>query len=418
MVSSKARRGSVFFAGAMLAVAASTVACAAVLGFERLSEDSAPEASSPEASSPDGAGQPDAAADPCAQLGLPAPPTAPAAGNGADATAGPGPLYMALSLIDLGMDASAPPAGLNLDQVCSTTVATSSCKTAVDPQRWQSLCMDKNDSGLDNAGLGILTILGDLGPAFSPKEINARLQAGGYGLVLQVSNYNGASEDSDVNVALYPALGVLQQGDAGLNADGGLTFAPSDEWMLDRSFQFGLARDVSTIKSVGAYVTRGRLVAPFPVMTLPVSVPADPKPFRIVLNEAYLSADLSSAGGRWALSQGVLAGRWKTSDFLAQLRTVYIESSGVVSKTYLCDPNGRIAYDLVRETICAARDIRGASSQDNAAMSCDAFSSAVRFETYPLDTLGKFVDSPDAGQRCSPVAGGAPEGDDCAPAPP
>jgi hypothetical protein len=138
-----------------------------------------------------------------------------------------------------------------------------------------------------------------------------------------------------------------------------------------------------------------------------------------VLSEAYVSADLSSADGwRWALSHGVIAGRWKTSDFLAQLRTVYIDGSGQLSQKYLCDPGGRGVYDFVRPTICAARDIRGASSQDNTATPCDAFSSGVRFETYPLDTLGTFGDAPDAGSRCSPTAGGVPEGDDCAPASP
>jgi hypothetical protein len=397
----------------MLAVAASTVACAAVLGFERLSEDAVPETGAPDA-----AGEAGLEAGPlCSDLGVPAKPAA-ATGDG---SAGPGPFTVAVSLLDLGIDPTAPPVGLNLDGVCSHDVATSSCATAVTEDLWGGYGDDK-DGGLDNAGLSLLGSNSGLGEAFSPAEINRRLQQGGYGLVLRISSYNGLSNDDAVEVDFFPALGVQQAVDGGgygtgmLNDAGVLSFASTDKWTLDQRFA-ALGSSGSTLRSRVGYVADGRLVAKFDNVILPISVPGDPKRFDIVLNGFYVSADLSFKSGAWSLSNGVFAGRWKTSQFLEQLRAVYIKDSLGLKDAGLCEPAGRPLYEIVKGAICTARDIRS-DQQGVTSLPCDAFSTGLRFETYAIDQLGPIDAGPAIAARCPAVDGGVPANDDCAPASP
>jgi hypothetical protein len=409
MVSSKARRGSVLLAGAMLAIAASTVACAAVFGFERLSEEGAAETGTPEASAADGPATIEGGPQ-CAELGIPAKPGPVDAGSDA-----PDAIHVGLKLLDLGIDPNAAPAGFNLDKVCSPTTATSSCATSIDEATWTKYGADKGDQGIDNAGAALLSYLGFLGSAFSPTEINNRLQAGEHGLVVRISDYNGMPEDDEVIVELFPAMGVWQQTDAGVVAGGKPTFTSKDQWMRDRRFQNVV--DASRIKSAGGYVTGGRLVASFQTVTIALAVPDDKKPFDFLVQEAYLTADLSSPDGTtWKLSNGVVGGRAKTSDFLSQVRTIYVLDTAGLKNVVLCDPGLKIdVYGAVKKEICDGRDIRSASRQDSQGQPCDAFSAALRFDTYALDSPGAFADLPTIAPRCQ-KDGGVPEKDDCAPA--
>ena len=118
--------------------------------------------------------------------------------------------------------------------------------------------------------------------------------------------------------------------------------------------------------------------------------------------------------GATELRDGVIGGRWKTSDFLGQVRTIFVEDSNGLVNTVLCEPvpGAALIYGSVKSTICDGRDLRS-DSKDNQGLPCDAFSVAARVEGYGVKELGTFSAAPDGGDRCADAA--VPVGDDCPP---
>ena len=407
---------ALFMVWALVACGVASGACAAVLGFERLSEDGA---SSPEAGSPDSA--PDApetgtdGATPeggptCTALGIPDRPTIVDAG--ADAL---DPIHMAVKVLDFGIDTAAAVPGFNLDRACSPSVATSSCSTKIDEATFDKYGKDKNAQGLDNSGYGLLAYLSYLGSAFAPVSINDRLAAGEYGIVVRLANWNGTSEDDDVIVEVFPAIGLWNHPDGGPLTPGATpTFTANDQWRRDRRFQNVV--DASTIKSANAWVTGGKLVASFQRVTLPISVPDDTKPLDVIMQEGYLLGTIVPDGASYRIKDALVGGRWRTADMLNQVRSIYIKNTAGLKNVVLCDPN--LAFDVygaVKKEVCDGRDIRGSSSDDGKSLPCDSFSAGLRIDTYAVTVPGTFADLPVIPARCQ-QAGSIPQGDDCAPA--
>ncbi|MDB4946882.1 MAG: hypothetical protein JWP97_6416 [Labilithrix sp.] len=397
-----------------LACAGSTGACAAVFGFERLSVDDADAAAVPvesgaEASLPDGA----VPADPCHELGLP---PHPVLDGGATADAGE-PIHLALKLFDFGINTGA--SGLNLDRTCSATVATSSCKTAATEAAFASYARDLDDKGLDNASYGLLRYLAYLGEAFRPDKVNERLGQGSFGFVFRVLDWNGQPDDDDVSLEVFPTVGVVADPSAPKPAPGGTpAFLSSDRWLRDDRFRKAPGVDASLLRSTSGYVTRGRLVAAFDRVTVPISVPDDPKALDIIIREGFVLGTLTKDGSGWRLADGVLAGRWSTADLLGQVREIHIADTLGLRNVDLCDPGSPTAiYNLVKTEGCKGRDLRSASVEDNRGLSCDAISTGIRFDSYALDAAGAFLPRPAVTPTRCQQDGSVPLGDDCAPAP-
>jgi hypothetical protein len=154
----RGRLAPLFMVWTLIACGAGSAACAAVFGFERLTEDGAPpEAGSTETSMTNDAdvdGAMPEAGPTCAALGIPDRPLA--ADGGADALA---PIHMAVKLLDFGIDTSASVPGFNLDHACSPTVATSTCATKIDEATFDTYGKDKNDRGVDNSGYSLLAYI-------------------------------------------------------------------------------------------------------------------------------------------------------------------------------------------------------------------------------------------------------------------
>lgn len=404
------RLAPLFFFGALGALVASTAACAALFGFEPLSEEGA-DALAPEGSTEAGeTAPPFEAGSKCGELGLPSNPGPSDAG-----VADLGPIHMGLKVFDFGIDTKVSPAGFNLDRVCSPTVAQSSCATSVNEATFEKYARDLDDKGVDNAGFGLLSYLSYLGEAFRPIEINRRLAAGEFGFVVRLVNWNGTPEDDDVLVEVFPALGVALDADAATPVSGGKPqFVAADYWLRDRRFQNIV--DASQIRSSSAFVTGGKLVASFDRVTLPFSVPDDKKPIDVIVQEGFLSAALVPDGASWRLQNGVLAGRWRTADILAEVRTIYIKDTIGLKNVYICDPKVPV-YGAVKKEACDGRDLRASSRDDNKALPCEAVSLGIRFDSYGLETPGAFADRPAEPARCQ-KDGSVPAGDDCAPAAP
>ena len=397
---------------AALALGASSAACAAVFGFERLSSDGADAAAGEGSVDAADAPSPFEAGSQCGELGLPAKPSGLDGGSGALE-----PLHLALKVFDFGIDTTLEPAGFNLDRVCSPTVALSSCTTNVSEALFAKYSKDLNAKGLDNAGYGLLGYLAYLGEAFRPVEVNKRLAAGEFGFVLRLVGWNGTPEDDDVLVEVFPSIGVALDADAAVPVTGGKPqFVAGDYWLRDRRFQNIV--DASRIRSASAYVTGGKLVASFDSVTMPISVPSDPKPLDIIVQEGFIYATLVKDGAGWRLDNGVLAGRWRTSDILAQVRTIFIKDTIGLKNVYVCDPKLPIdVYGAVKTEVCQGRDLRASSREDNKGLPCEAVSAGIRFESYALDSAGGVADLPAQPARCQ-KDGSVPEGDDCAPAAP
>lgn len=388
------------------ALAASTAACAAVLGFERLTEEGAPDAATAETGTDGGPAPPAEAGSACTSVGIPERPSATDAG-----TTGPGPFHVAVKLVDFGIDTNVGPVGYNLDRACSPSTAESTCTTSVSDEVFTKYAKDKDDKGLDSAGFALIQYLAFLGSAFRPDAVNERLADGEYGIVLRVSGWNGAPDDDDVLVEVFPAIGLWTREDAGLVPGGKPAFQKSDLWRRDRRFQNVV--DASTIKSTNAWVKGGRLVASFESVTMPLSVPDDPKPLEVRAQEGFLTASLVPDGASFRLADGVVGGRWRTVDFLEQVRNIYIKDTAGITDKVLCDPNLAVdVYGAVKREICQGRDIRGASREDGKGMACDAFSVGLRVDSYAIDEAGEFADLPAIAPRCQ-QPGSVPKGDDC-----
>ena len=412
---SRGRWAPLLMVWTLIACGAGSAACAAVLGLERLSEDGAPsEGGSPEGSTTTEAGvdgEVPEAGPTCAALGIPDRPTVVDAG--ADAH---DPIHMAVKLLDFGIDKGAAVPGFNLDHACSSSVATSTCATKIDEATFDTYGKDKNDRGLDNSGYGLLAYISYLGPSFAPVSINDRLGAGEYGVVLRLAEWNGTNEDESVIVEVFPAIGAWNHPDGGALTPGAKpAFAYDDQWMRDRRFQNVV--DASRIKSANAWVTGGHLVASFQSVTLPISVPDDKKPLDVIIQEAYLDGTLVPDGTSWRLKDAMLGGRWRTSDMLGQVRTIYIKNTLGLNNVVLCDP--RLVpdvYGAVKKEVCDGRDIRSASAEDGKNLPCDSFSAGLRVDTYAVAVPGAFADLPAITPVRCQQDGSVPAGDDCAPA--
>ena len=395
-------RRAVFLA---LALACATASCAAILGFERRAEEGSGDDladGSTDASALDGGG--DAPSGPCAELGIPLPPADAAAGSSTSVLA-------ALRLLDFGLDVDGgrpQVPGFNLDLTCSVDLATSSCTSQLLPSAFETHARDKTPTGIDNAGLSLIEYISRFSDVLSPRGINEGIQDGRYGAVIRIDGWNGQPDDDEISVELFPAIGVEAK-----NGDPRPAFDEDDRWVLDSRFQVGGVLEASTIRAARAWVTGGQIVGRFTEIVLPVFFDGDPKPFEVRIRDAIVTAVLETdASGKTALREGVVSGRWKTADFLDQVRTIYIEDSNGLTDTVLCDPvpGATLIYNGVKSTICDGRDIRS-DSRDNAGEPCDAISAAARIEAYGVRELGSFAAPPDGGPRCIDAA--VPAGDDC-----
>jgi hypothetical protein len=366
-------------------------ACAAILGFERLSEDGRIDDAGSEESVLDA--PQDTSIDPaCLVVGVPERPDA----GPADGSV---PYLFALSSFDLGIDASAPVPGYNIDLACSTSPATSTCATSADPATFAEYVRDR-DRGLDNAGFPLLQFVASINPSqFGPAAIDERLRQGEFGVSIRMTDWNGQADDDSVRIELFPTLRVA-------NADGGTVpaFTSSDVWTRDDRFR--VATDATRFISVQAWVRGGTLVAFFSEVAIPVTVSGDDKRFDILLREAWMTARIQGSGPAARLTDGIVAARWRTSDFLGEVRMIR------VGPLTVCEPPAREGlYVPAKAKLCSGRDIHAASADDGKATSCSAISIGARFDTYAIDALGPFELEEPFSTRCEDA--GVPLGDDC-----
>jgi hypothetical protein len=347
-------------------------------------------------------------ADTCAHARWP---SAPAADD--PSTGSPAPVVVALRTLDIGSrpDGGAPPVyGYDLDGVC-TCPAADSCRT---PSGSSQRCDE--DGGRDNAGGELLRTFSAFN-VFNQDDLTRRLQAGLYGLVILLRDYNGAANDARVTVAVYISNGVNAV------ADGGTVPPPrydgTDRWTVDPGSILGGSSldgaDCATASNTcvpnyfddKAYVADHVLVAS---LDFPLSLGGGANMGYIALDltGSVVTARLVKRGASFALEDGRLTGRWATSKLLAGLAVL---PDPFLGGAYLCgdDPT----YVSVKKTICGSTDITARAADDSKGAPCDALSVGFGFTAEPA-ILGRVLAPRGATPRgCSD--GGAPVKDQCPP---
>jgi hypothetical protein len=393
-------------AGVALGCAAS---CAAILGFEHLSEEGGITFDAGQDATDDGAIQsdalsPDAGTGACGEIGIAAEPIDAAVGGGP-------PVLVALKVLDFGVDqdggAGSIP-GFNLDKVCSVDLASSTCETKVLESTFERHAQDKSATGIDNAGYSLIKYISGFSSLITAESINGGIAAGKYGAVVRITDWNGQPDDDDLQVEVFPAIGLLPRADP----DGG--FNANDQWILDSRFEVAPNVIASSVKSDRAWVSGGTLVARLSEIYFPILIDQDPKPFDLHLHDVIIQGTLVTANGATVLTAGTVAGRWKTDEFLGQVRTIFVKDGNGLHNTVLCEPVAiaQLLYGGVKKEVCDARDIRS-DSDDTHNLPCDAFSAAMRIDSYSVTNLGAFDASAPIAPRCQDAA--IPVGDDCTP---
>lgn len=364
MVTRTRRPTRITAATTAVALITATNACVVVLGMDRLSEgrhDASVDA-----------GEESSVCEPDSIDAAPKPPPQSVAGSSAR--------FFAVNQLNLALGSAD---GFDLDHRVTTLEdpASQSCTSSqpiADPS-----------SGVDNAGATLFTQVAVLGKALSSDAINQRLREGAFGLILGIGGWNETSDDDEITVAIYPALGIWSYPSGGQRVPGGATVTPrlgivgggdaSDEWMRDERFgplgQSGVSK--------AAWIAKGKLVARFDSVTIPIRADYDAKLIDLTVHDAWLTADINAISDPRGvtLNSALFAGRLDVESFLGQLMVLQTGPS-----KYLClEPQ---LPALARTTVCGYRDIRLSHCDDNRGLPCDGLSVAMRFDTYVVDPHG------------------------------
>jgi hypothetical protein len=329
------------------------------------------------------------------------PPPRPTTNDGAGDA---GVVVAAIHALDLGIESDGgapPPLGYDLDKVCTCfSYASGPGRESCAPRVTGATHCDEK-AGRDNSGGELLQQFAQVSNGlFSQDAINQRIDAGNYGLLIRVKNYNGGANDTAVEVDIFVSDGIAPLGDG---APGTPAWDGTDTWTLDSASVIGNTGGVDAIPNyfdTSAYVSNHVLVAS---VDFPLSLGAAGANNVVTLDltGSVLTATLVPQGNTFALQDGVLAGRWATGKLLGSFGAVGDPFSG---NKPMCP--GDTLYDSIKPMICKAADIFADPTQADAAAECNALSIGMAFTSAPV-SLGDIVTRPVSPPRCD----GGP--DDC-----
>ena len=353
------------------------------------------------------------AADSCRSTGRPNAMQRPAAQ--ADRAGDTGELYFGWTHVRLGetaldgkpSDTAWQSFGLDLDGRCTNA---STCPGMVDVQACRpataqipfdgALCRDNRFGHLQS----VLGGVPEIGERYGIHEdaLNCNLWRGTYNVVLKLSGYNGTSDDSDVRVDLYLSTGLERMPPWACPSDRVQESYPqwqvSAPWQIDRA---ELSADItkpgslpaSKLADAHAYVRANYLVAQLPDDALLrfASRSTTARAFVLKLQQSLWTAQLQrTQDGTWRMSDGLVAGRMRTSDVMQSFRRLGLCGGG--------NPEGfyRVVSDAVRDDA----DLLS-SGQIDANAACDAISFGMAFTASQL-TPGAAATAPNLVECCAP----------------
>jgi len=310
----------------------------------------------------------------------------------------------ALRRIGLGtstFDAGVSPTGYDLDDDCTCCACgapASGSLGACRPADAGDVCDDPK--GRDNAAgrlFGVLARRADDQDIFSEHNLNARIERGELGMLLEISEYNGQADDRAVLAALYPSNGVV-------GPDGGVTTARwdgYDSWSRDPEGLLGGGTIPGTVLGIPryvddkAYVAGGVLVAR---IDFPLALGSGGNGnATIELAGGVLTGRLAREGAGYRVENGQIAGRWATRKLLTSL-AVYPDP--IFPNRHLCGDSP--TYAELKKLICTAVDVTFDPASDRGGGSCDALSIAIGFTSHtarlgPARTIPRDPPGCDAG---------------------
>ena len=352
--------------GRTLVVPSSLAAAAAALWLACSIYDSSLVAPPSADASSDAAPAPDAspdALDTCNHARIPSRPAADDDG-GTDA----GEIVLALKDLVLDVDAgNGETIGYDLDQTC----------TCPGPRSCTSPKADCDDPrGRDNSAGALLDSFSSYATVFDPTVIQQRFRDGRIGLLFRIDGYNGTPNDTQITVSIF-----LSNGTEGAE-DGGTPIPPAydggDMWTVDpKSLVGGVAPPYipqPDSSDTTAYVRDGVLVAAVSQGHLDFAG-GGAASIHLDLTDVLVTGTLGlDANGEWSVTNGVLAGRWATRQFLVALAGIHDPFS---TGGYLCGDSG--TYATIKGIICDGRDITSSTINDNTNATCNALSIGLGF---------------------------------------
>lgn len=280
--------------------------------------------------------------------------------------------------------------GYDLDRSC-TCPDTPSCRSP------KQQCDD--DAGRDNVGGIQLDIFSKFADGFDPSAMNARLALGAYGLLIRVRNWNGAPNDTAVELAYYVSKGTAAIDDAGTRVVP--KFDGTDEFSVAKASLLGGVAPPYIPQpdavDTAAYVRDGVVVASLNNIRIELSTSNKGLNYlELNLTGAIISARITKVNGQYRLTQGTIAGRWLVRKLLNALAPL---TDQVTGGSYLCGDSG--TYQTIKDFICSNVDISGTIQNDNTSANCDAVSTGFGFSAVPV-TFGPVVAGPTLAQPCGP----------------
>jgi hypothetical protein len=349
---------------------------------------------------------PEASTDPNACQHV-SPPSRPDSGDDGDAGL---VITAAFRTIDIGLDPDAStPFGYDLDNVC-TCPGPPSC---TQPANVPISCDDDagGNTGRDNTSIQLFRGIGAASTA-GTQQIDDALNAGQYGLLLTIQNYNGLANDPRVTVSYYVSNGLNRGNDGGIPAPP--TFMGTDKWTIDPTSLAQQPPNGTTISDCSslpaqctsvfttdqAYVTNYTVVAHFTNLTVTFGDRSFLGGATMLLNDAILVGQLQQVQlvshlFSYNLVAGTIAGRWPTQALLSTLATIPDPN---VDGGFLCGQSN-FEYQLIKTVVCDTADISSQAITDNSNAPCDAVSVGMTFTAGPA-MLGGVLSVPAAPAGC------------------
>jgi hypothetical protein len=300
--------------------------------------------------------------------------------------------------------------GFDLDGECTGQGEAASCRRP----EWADEHSDGTD-GRDNVIGTVLASRSAEGEAPAAALINNGASVGLATSVLRVRGYNGTLVDGDVQVDVFAATrspDVLQSVPNPALWDGTDVWKPYVEWTIPQDGSTAPAPVIAKYESDRAYVTNDVLVAHFESVRNAATYEFSNAWLQATIVDSAsidaLSGSVDASDGpthgKWALRDGIFAGRLQIDSWLASAEYVIDPVTG--EQTCTDSPD----YPAEKSSACALADLR--ASGDDPAESCDAVSWAWRFEAEPA-LLSDEVDPSRASdfRKCPPEL--SPEEDSC-----
>jgi hypothetical protein len=240
-------------------------------------------------------------------------------------------------------DTDIPAVGYDLDGVCSESCRPTGQRDA-----------EPEPDGVDNQFNKLFSFALSVknGPFVTP---DLYIRKGELGALIQISNYNGGPNDTEITVGIALSRGtpLVDGGHPAPQFDG------RDTWSWS-------SRDASVSQT--AYVSMGTLVAEFPTFIVPLG------PYGIRIQHAFLIGQVTVDGAGVRIDEGRIVGRVLRKEVLSLVGIQ--EEEGKLS----CNKTG--IYQNVLDFVCPGADILANGGTDPGA-NCDALSIAVRIKVSP-----------------------------------